>query len=359
MAYNFSLTDADLNQVQEQAEAFKIHYKESGGFQSGIPICFLSEGTYVFRIYPDRDSKGFARIIKSAWIHNKIPLGGERFIRCWQDSRIDKLFDEAKECGMEKIFGKFVYQYKSREQGYMMAHYFESTDTEYTKAGETYGTVLDKRTIFAIQDFMASLSPEDKRQMIDPNNKAPGIKLSITRAGNKSNVNCGIASISQKLELPPIEFKDENGKDVEYNGLDQVYITEDQKISEEELFLLKKMVYEEIANFKVSGGSAVDKSAEGHKFSDRAKTASLTKEELIAQHRTAATIPAIVTSTGATGDDLKCRLAEQAKTSTKIKEAYPDAQFGNKPDRPTPYCMACDLETECVAATAKNKSKAA
>jgi hypothetical protein len=93
----------------------------------------------------------------------------------------------------------------------MMAHIFECPESEYTKPRQTYGVVLDRRQMFSIHDFVAELHPDDKRQMLDPNNVAPGIKLSITRGSGKANVSCGIAGM-QKLELPDLQFKDDDGK---------------------------------------------------------------------------------------------------------------------------------------------------
>jgi hypothetical protein len=356
MKINFNLGPDDIARISEEAEAYRKEYKERG-FQSGVPVCFLSDGTYVFRIYPDRDSKGFVRLIRRAWIHTRIPVD-DRKLRFWQDDRVNKLFTEAEDAGMEKIFGKPLYHFKSREQGYMMAHYFESSDEEFTKAKQTYGTVLDRRQMFAIQDFVHELHPDDKRLMLDPNNAAPGIKLSITRGSGKANVSCGIAGM-MKLELPDLDFKDDNGAVVEYTGLDSIYITENDKISDEDFFKLRNSVYEEIANFKASGGKAKDKSSEAHKIGDKAADPATVAEPQAAKltPQPEAQSTAMTTTTAGT-DEIRCRVAEQGKINPKIKEAYPNVAFGNKPDKSTPYCLACDYEEECTLTTQKRKKAA-
>jgi hypothetical protein len=387
MPYNFQLSDDDFARINEDAEQYRKEYKERG-FQVGVPVCFLGDGNYIFRLYPDRDAKGFARVIKKAWIHTGITVE-EKKLRFWSDERVNKLFAEAEEAGLEKIFGKPIYQFKSREQGYIMAHMYECPETEYTKPGNTYATVVNRRQMFAIQDFIAELHPDDKRAILDPNNPAPGIKLQNTKGSGKANVSCGIAGM-QKLTLPALEFKDDDGNPIEYNGLDQVYITENDKISDEDFFKLRNMVYTEIANFKASGGLAKDKSAEGHKFSDKAlespaplishstgpsqafhasQAGNLNPEPRAPQEAKPApeapkaaaassTAPALAAPTTATGEEIRCRLADQCKSNPKMAEAYPDARFGNHPEKSTPYCLACSFEEECTVVTAKAKKAA-
>jgi hypothetical protein len=359
MKFNFNMSPDDINKINEEAEAYRKEYKERGGFQSGVPICFLGDGTYVFRIVPDRDSKGFIRLIRRAWIHQRVPVD-DRKLRFWKDDRVDKLFEEAEEAGLEKIWGKPLYQFKSREQGYMLAYYFESSNDEFTKSKQFYGTVLDRRQMFAIQDFVAELHIDDKRQILDPNNAAPGIKLQITRGSGKANVSCGIAGMT-RLEIPEIEFKNEEGEAIEYKGLDHIYITEDDKISDEDFFKLKGAVYEEITNFKAAGGKAKDKSSEAHKFSDKAADPSITNASsasspVTATPQQASTSTAVTTAVDP--DEIKCILAEQCKINPKMAEVYPNVAFGNKPSRPTPFCLACDIEEQCTMATAK-RNKAA
>jgi hypothetical protein len=371
MKFQFNV-DEDVARIVEEAEAYRKEYKERGQFRSGVPVTFLGDGTYIFRIYPDRDSKGFVRLIKRAWIHQKIIIEGDRKLRFWKDERVDKLFVEAEEAGLEKIWGKFLYQYKSREQGYMMAHFFECPESEYTKPGNSYGTVLDRRQIFAIQDFIADLHPEDKRTMLDPNQAAPGIKLSITRGSGKANCSCGMAG-SQKLELPELNFKDDDGTVIEYTGLDNVYITEEDHITDEDYYKLRNAVYEEISNFKAAGGLAKDRSSEGYKFDRKsderiASSVSQTQPQPQPQPQQQATPQqtqpqmngngSVAVASSAAADEIECRLAIQCKNNPKMAEAYRGAAFGNKPARSNPYCLACDFEEQCGIVTEKNKKAA-
>jgi hypothetical protein len=379
MAFQFNLTDEDITRLSNEAEAYRKEYKERG-FQAGVPICFLGDGTYVFRIYPDHDSRGFARILKRAWIHTGIPIEGDKKLRFWKDDRVNDLFQEAEDAGMEKIFGKQIYQFKSREQAYMMLHYYESSNDEYTKPRTSYGTILSRRQVFAVQEFIAGMYIDDKRAILDPSHPAPGIKLQITRGSGKANVSCGIAGM-QKLTLPELEFKDEDGNLIEYAGLDHIYITEQDKISDEDFFKLRVLVRAEIASFRAAGGKAKDKSAEGHRFSDKAAESpgpSQTVSQAIGGpsqsfhasqagdlQATAAklangppTASQAVVSIEANADGIRCRLADQAKINAKVAEAYPDARFGNKPSKTTAYCLACSFEEECTLATEK-RTKAA
>jgi len=357
MQVKFNLSDEDINKISEEAEAYKREYKERGMFQPGVPICFLGDGTYVFRIYPDRDAHGFIRLIKRVWIHGKVRIDDDKFRWFWKDERVDKLFGEAKEAGMEKMWGKFLYQYTSREQGYMMAHFYESADEQWTKKGQPYAVILDRRQMFAIQDFITELHPDDKRQILNPNNPAPGIKLSITRGGGKANVSCGIAGMT-KFELPDLQFKDEDGNPIEYKGLDHVYITEKDKLADEDFFMLRNGVYQEIANFKALGGGAKDRSSEGHKLGQNEKTpsAEVAGSGFATQQTTQANSVVSAATPAAQSGEKQCRLADQTKINPKMAEAYPDARFGNKPNKSTPYCLACSFEEDCTIETQKSKA---
>jgi hypothetical protein len=65
-----------------------------------------------------------------------------------------------------------------------------------------------------------------------------------------------------------------------------------------------------------------------------------------------------MTTAAANPDEIKCILADQCKTNAKMAEVYPNAAFGNKPSRPTPFCLACDYEELCTIATEKKKKAA-
>jgi hypothetical protein len=344
MAFKFDMKDDEYDQISDEAKAYQKEYKESGGFQAGVPVCFLGDGNYIFRIYPDRDSKGFIRLFRRAYIHNGITIGGKKF-RFWQDERVNQLVQEAADAGMEKIFGKALYTFRSKENGYMMVHLYECPESEYTKPKNSYAAVLNRRQMFAVQDFIAELHPEDKRQILDPNIPAPAIKLSITRGAGKSNVSCGIASM-QKLLLPELEFKDENGALIEYKGLDHVYITEEDKLSDDDYFALRTAVHSEITNFQALG-PAQDHSAEAHKIGQSPSESPPPQ-----------TSPAVSTPQLDEHGNVRCRLAEAGKINPKMAETYPGAKFGNKPEGITPYCLACEVEALCKDATKKQKAAA-
>jgi hypothetical protein len=257
MTYSFRFEEEDISKISKDADDFVKEYITSGSLQRGVPICFLGDGTYVFRIYPDRDARGRPRLIKRVWLHYKIPIAGKRKVRFWKDDRVDKLFDEARQAGLENLWGKPIHQYKSREQAYMMAHFYEvPTGQKYTEMNKAYGTIIDKRSIIAIQNLIAGLDLEDMRDLFDPNNSAFCIRLSIARARSKSVVSCSIAV--QKAILPPLEFKDDEGNKIEYTGLDGIYIRETDAISDEDFHKLKQAVTNE---------KAADKSTD--KFRDK------------------------------------------------------------------------------------------
>jgi hypothetical protein len=245
-----------------------------------------------------------------------------------------------------------------------MAYFFECPTSEYMKAGNAYGTILNRRQMFALQDWIAELHPEDKRQLLDPNNPAPGIKMQIIK-GAKSNVSCGIGGM-QRLALPELDFKDNDGQVIEYTGLDQLYITEDNKISDEDFFNFRSLIGTEMANFK---GVALDKSSEAHRIGQTGPATSfhaseagkLEQQKPVEQpvvHQANAQLTAVQEGAPSDGGEIVCRVAEAAKINPKLKDAYPNVAFGNKPTKTNPYCLTCSYEDECKIFTAKNKRAA-
>jgi hypothetical protein len=111
-----------------------------------------------------------------------------------------------------------------------------------------------------------------------------------------------------------------------------------------------------------SGGHASDKSAEGHKFEDKATEAKPseqqeTKTESKATEPTQesnpqSSSPEQAKAQDAAGDGFVCKLQEQQKISEKLKVQYPNARFGSKPAKTNLYCLACDLEHKCADVTA-------
>jgi hypothetical protein len=164
-----------------------------------------------------------------------------------------------------------------------------------------------------------------------------------------------------RLEIPEIEFKDEDGAIIEYKGLEHIYITENDKISDEDFFKLKNAVYDEITNFRAAGGKAKDRSSEAHKIGDKAADTHITNGSpapVTAVPQQSAQVSSSTAITATDPDEIKCILAEQCKTNPKMAEVYPNVAFGNKPSRPTPFCLACDVEELCTMATEKAKKVA-
>jgi hypothetical protein len=59
MAYSFRFENGDIKKLADEAINFVKGRRNSGSLRTDPPICYLGEGRYIFRIYPDRDINGF------------------------------------------------------------------------------------------------------------------------------------------------------------------------------------------------------------------------------------------------------------------------------------------------------------
>jgi hypothetical protein len=388
MPYEFKYQDADTEILDKQANEYKEKYlSNSGGGATGTRAwqAYVQDGTHTFRFYPDRDAKGYARLIRRAWVHRGLPIGPKKKVWVYGDERVDALMNEIEQEKMTTIFGKKTWQWKSAEVGVACAHVFESSDKEWTIAGHTMVLLLQKRQIFAFQEFVADLHPEDKRKMFDPSLDAVGINFKVNHAASKSNVSVGIAGTRLlHLAMPPQLVADDRETLIPFEGLDKVYITEDQKLSDEDFLEFKKAVYTELEKFKAQGGQATDVTGGGGNGGNNVTSFKDTGPAAGPQSPTPQPTqptpsnpepnpkpspplnptpkpqdPEPPPAAAIVPNDERCGLAARIKAKPEQAEIYGHGiTFGNRPDKRNPYCTICDYEKDCIELTLSNREAA-
>jgi hypothetical protein len=227
-----------------------------------------------------------------------------------------------KKAGLTQLWGNPLYRYKAQQMGYAMVHMYDCpSGRPNMKRRTSMAIIMQAWAINALSQLITSLHPDDRRKLLDPTISAPAIELFIA----KSYVTCDITT--DVYTLPDLVFMDRDGQEIPYNGLDDIYIRNDEILSDDDFFEFKRGASAELENFK------------GFSLSD------------------------LPDPTGET-DEIACRLWEGSKTFTRY-ERYKNARFGNRPmnqngsSHATPFCVLCDIERECVALTRKNRTKPA
>jgi hypothetical protein len=282
MAYNFTFSDKDVDVIDQQAKDFTQQFSDSSNtdkeYEPRPYVSYMSEGTYTFRIYPDRDKRGFARLSRRIWTHRSLPVGVfpdgnyRRLWGIWSDKRIDGILKELRDKGMTrltKVAELPLWRYESQSNHIVCLHMFESSDPKYNPPNATYYVQLNDGQQFALQNWVNHLHPEDKRIILDPNNdKAPGIRMSVTKVSKKNVVNVDQAGM-RPLPLPmPPKIRDAKAEDVfhDFTGLDEIVITEKDTISDADFDGFRKIMYEELAEFTASSGPPKDTTKLGYKL---------------------------------------------------------------------------------------------
>jgi hypothetical protein len=389
MAYNFTFSDQDLEVIDNQARDFTTQFSGNSNtsreYEPRLYIPFLKAGNYLFRIYPDRTRDGFVRLTRQVQVHRGIPIGFYRDgnVRrihpkgVWADKRIDDLLQNLQKQGIDRqriVAGEALWTYMSQSYYLTCIHMFESSNEERNPSKSSYIVQLNNTQHFAFQDWIQDRHPEQKRLILDPNNdNAPGIRMSIKKKPDgKYNINfetITIPNVSLALPMPP-KLRDAKLPDMfhDFNGLDSIMITEEDRISDEEFFEFKKIMYAELEKYKASAPPPKDTTQLGYKLPSDERGKTLLRDELdddIPFDQGSSTEPELLEPESSKGTDLEasdeyCLLADKIKAKPDMMEAYGNGvRYGNRPNRSNPYCLVCDIEEGCIQETVKNQNSQA
>jgi hypothetical protein len=213
-----------------------------------MPLCtFLRPGTYTIKFYPDRDSSGCARVFRRVSVHHALPLNTKRNITCWRDERVDALVDEVTLAGMPQIFRRSAWQCRSIDIGVAAAHIFESTDEPAHPVGSSMILLFNRQQMYSIYNYLLTLSPQLIKEFLNPHIPGKGIIMKIINARRSHTVP---ASESLSLPMPPRITSLSRTSALPFTTLDDVYVTANQTLEENDWCDFQKSVYSQLKRWK-------------------------------------------------------------------------------------------------------------
>ena len=218
--------------IQSEAEEAR---QEQADRENRAPIMTLDAGSYWLRIYPEirleEDGSRRMHVMRKFWSYSGLVKGLRRLPA--PRGEADRIRPEVQRL-VDANYGE-AWKFKAKEEGLIKVHIYRSTlpkDHKYVKIGAPMFLILRRKQINALNDFLAELSPENLRSILNPRAPAPMIKLSYTAgAGGSSSFGFDI----NNAELPPLP---EN-----FPSLFDVLITDDTPLpTDEEIAKVRKAV---------------------------------------------------------------------------------------------------------------------
>jgi hypothetical protein len=221
--------------------------KQNSSSEERFPVTYVgTEGTYIFRIYPE-NYKGTPRLFRTVWsnrLHNNRRVISEK-----EDRRIDDLVQKAKDNGWDSKKEGF-WKHKTKQEGIMMAYLISAPEGKYIAApNSATALVLGWQHLQSLDMFLQDLEKEGASVMklLHPGKPNPAIKMIVRKVtkGKKSEtqVNCSFTA-SNDFELPPLSETLPEG--IKYEGLDQIHVSVDSKLTDEMFDEFKKYYDEKV-----------------------------------------------------------------------------------------------------------------
>lgn len=207
--------------------------------ESRAPVAYIDEGSYWLRLYPEirpeADGTRKMHIVRKFWSYTGLAKGVRRLPaprdpECPVRKEVQRLKD-AK-------YGD-AWKFQASEEGLIKACVYKSSlpkDHKYFGAEKlnkpTY-LVLRKKQLTALNEFLADLSPEDLRKILNPRGSAPMIKMTFSK-GASGSASFGFDIHEAVLPDLPAEFP----------SIFKVLIDEDkmEPATDEELMKIRKSI---------------------------------------------------------------------------------------------------------------------
>lgn len=246
---------------------------------------YKSLANYKVRLYPiikeDPDTgKPKLVLTRQVWSHS----GFEKTRRLACTGRDCAICSHTKK--LKEANYSDAWKYTARGEALVLAYVYESStpkDYKYMKTGEYGYLVLRNKAINSLNAFLANLTPEEMKSVLNPTIKANRVVLTIS-PGSDGSVSWGF-DIKQ-AELPPLPD--------DFPDIDSVYVNPDKLTTDEELKTVRTTVNKLLATMagilvepdedeeepapKVSNSQAA-KSAVGKALGKKPKGESSTSQE--------------------------------------------------------------------------------
>ena len=219
--------------VQTEAEEAR---QEQADRENRAPVSYIDEGSYWLRLYPEirLEEDGKSRrmhVVRKFWSYTGLakgvrrlpaPRGDTDLVRPEVQRLVDAKYDQA-------------WKFKAKEEGLIKVNIYRSSlpkDHKYIKLNTPMFLVLRRKQINALNEFLAELSPESLRTVLNPRNTAPLIKMSYT-AGSGGSSSFGF----------DLEQKDLPGLPEGFPSLFEVLINDETPLAtDEEIVKIRKSV---------------------------------------------------------------------------------------------------------------------
>lgn len=245
------------------------------------------------------------------------------------------------------------WKYSAKKEALAPVYITESTagkDYKY-QILNAYGFIqLRNKAIDSLNAFLTNLSPEEMKQVLNPRNKAQRIMFTVS-GGSEGSASWGF-DIKQ-MEMPPLPD--------DFPDIDKMYCDETEKVTEEELSIIRKTVNKMLAEM---AGTMVDPddeeatapAANPNKPAAGAKSAVADALKKGAESGEATKPAAADTATEAAGST-QTQISESASADSDVvcPGAAENLKFGAHPvtlgGDICISCLSCPHETACEAKT--------
>ena len=330
----------------------------------GVPIAFFNTpGTYRIRLWPDRDKDGRIRVIRFCRFHQIEGL--PRFVH---DERVNKLAFIADGDNPDKVKIADAWKWKSRANGFMMAHIYESPESnKYVKDGTDVCLILNNRKRVQFREFIASQRPTTLLKILNPSTPAPALLVTLTGVRTEQLMNISFDGIDDVLMPSQPQFED---PETTWSSLDDVYVRETDRISDEHFDKFKGIFGEAMERATLRASGAEDPSRQQPRNNEMSESQRQwvdgpnpnERQERAPEPVASQPVASIddLTGNGPSGptaentavqeaqaqSDAKCLIRQMAGTRPGVAEKYPNATFGNFPGD-NDFCSICDEVVTC------------
>lgn len=290
---------------------------------SSAPLAFLDDGNYWLRFYPrliEVDGKKRLKVVRSVLSHNfrSVDSIKKRFICEGPSCRICR---ETAKLSSAKI--RDAFRYTKSEDGVVCVHIykFDGKPSEYIKIGEPMFLVVRQKVVESISNWIAGLDPEDLREVLNPNVKAPIVKLSY-KGGTGGNASLGFDI--KKAELPKLPE--------DFASFYDVYCRETDIASDEDLNSIRTFVGEIL-------------SRKTNIFNPDEDDAPVVAAKTAAKQQVAAILDD-------SDDDVPWKDDSKAGSQTETCPSEAEGlSFGSHPTDQHMSCIICPIEEACLKAS--------
>ena len=303
-----------------QAEAQVEHTEREEAREDGPPIVWMQAGSYFIRPYPEfGDGRLLTMETITAFKYDDLGWFVDN-----DNGDLQKEYERAK-----SNTPRNPWKLGPRETGKLRCAIMRSDieDREYLKLNEPVVFVGGFYFINEWKKFVAGLQPETIMELFDPDADSPMIRIDYSFGNRDRNErsSCTISISTEKAVAP--ELPDD------FPSVTKIFVTKDSLPTDEQISKIRRIVSQTVSSNvrvvdAVEATPPVSAATAADAFSSPTPQATETSSAVIEK-------------------------AECAKE--EVKSENPELSFGNRPADPGLACIMCQVEKQCMEATAQRK----